>query len=73
MALDVLPTIMTTLVVQISDKGTYASERVLDGYYAVHRLLLAIVSEYNLQGKVERQLRTFMKSAGARVKEAKPK
>lgn len=72
MALDVLPKIMTTLIVQIADAGVHASERVLDGYCQVHRLLLALIEEYRLEAVVERRLRDFITRPSARSKEACP-
>jgi len=72
MALDVLPKLMTTLIVQIADKATHCSERVLEGYCQVHRLLLALIQEYRLERVVERRLRDFVDKSASRSKEICP-
>jgi len=72
MVLDVIPKIMTTLIVQIADKGVHASERALDGYCAMHRLLVALVEEFSLHSQVRSRLREFMTKGAARKKEACP-
>ena len=41
--LEVIPRFMTTLVVLICDKGIHVSHRFCEGYFALHRLMLALV------------------------------
>lgn len=72
MVLEVLPTMMVTQMVLIADKGKHCSERVLEGYCMLHRLLLACVECYGLQRQVEDRIRKFMSCESSRTKQACP-
>lgn len=50
---------MITQVVLIADKGRHHSEKALEGYCMLHRLLLAAVDQYGLQDQVENTLSDF--------------
>jgi len=59
MVLEVIPKIMNTMVVLLSDKGLEVTDRALNGYFLMWRLLLASVEEYSLQAEVARRLAAF--------------
>jgi ubiquitin-protein ligase/stress response protein SCP2 len=70
MVLDVLPKLLCTFVVLISDRGLAASERALEGYCQLHRLFLALMDRYpSLTTLVEERLKSFIESEGARHKD----
>jgi len=71
MILEVVPKLMNTMIVLLCDKGLEASDRALDGYFLLWRLLLGSVRAYNLQGEVEGRLKAFL-SPGNRTKDAVP-
>ena len=48
MVLQVLPTILNTMAVLLSDKGVVACDRALDGYCSLHRLFLALCHHFQL-------------------------
>lgn len=56
------------MCVLLSDEGVAASERALNTYCALHRLLIALVDKYNLQDAVENRLAAFIESPNARHK-----
>ena len=73
MALDVLPKLLCTMVVLLSDRGVAASDRLLDGYCLVNRLLLALAEIYpQLRKAVTQRVHRFIKSEDARSKAAEP-
>jgi len=59
MVLEVLPKLMNTMVVLLCDKGLGVSDRALDGYFQLWRLLLASVQTYGLQKEVSTRLLSF--------------
>eukprot|EP00429_Kryptoperidinium_foliaceum_P035273 CAMPEP_0176181130 /NCGR_PEP_ID=MMETSP0120_2-20121206/92809_1 /TAXON_ID=160619 /ORGANISM="Kryptoperidinium foliaceum, Strain CCMP 1326" /LENGTH=907 /DNA_ID=CAMNT_0017519351 /DNA_START=35 /DNA_END=2758 /DNA_ORIENTATION=- len=59
MALEVVPKLMNTMIVLLCDKGLEASDRALDGYFLLWRLLRAVVEVYALAGEVESRLHSF--------------
>jgi len=59
MVLEVLPKMMNTIVVLVSDKGLEVSDRALNGYFLLWRLLLASVNAYNLHSEVASRLAAF--------------
>eukprot|EP00727_Mastigamoeba_balamuthi_P006281 m51a1_g2272 hypothetical protein (642) ;mRNA; f:358400-361040 len=73
MALDTIPKLMNTMVVLVGDKGVHASDKAIDGYCALHRLLLALAEVYPcITTEVERRLRAFASSERNRTKECVP-
>eukprot|EP00617_Octactis_speculum_P009369 CAMPEP_0185791974 /NCGR_PEP_ID=MMETSP1174-20130828/158673_1 /TAXON_ID=35687 /ORGANISM="Dictyocha speculum, Strain CCMP1381" /LENGTH=648 /DNA_ID=CAMNT_0028486987 /DNA_START=1519 /DNA_END=3468 /DNA_ORIENTATION=- len=65
--------VMNTIVVLVSDKGVAASEKALEGYCQVHRLLIAVVDRFpSLRRSIHTRLAAFLKDPSARVKEACP-
>lgn len=73
MALDVLPKLLSTMVVLLVDKGVSASDTFLDGFVQIYRLLLAIAAEHpNLRTEVTRRVREFVASESKRTKDAEP-
>lgn len=73
MALEVIGKIMNTHCVLLMDKGIHASTKALDGYFALHRLLLALVEEYpSLQKIVNHRLITFIQDPKSRSKSETP-
>jgi stress response protein SCP2 len=70
MVLEVLPKLLNTLVVLVSDKGVHCSDRALEGYCMVHRLLQAMVDFYpGLKSEARRRVEAFVRSPRARVKD----
>merc|ERR1712226_963322 len=59
MVLEVLPKLMNTMVVLLCDKGLEASDRAVDGYFLVWRLLAACVDAYDLHGEIRKRLSAF--------------
>jgi len=55
----VLPKLMNTMVVLLCDKGLAVSDRALDGYFVLWRLLGACVRAYGLEGEVRDRLLAF--------------
>jgi ubiquitin-protein ligase/stress response protein SCP2 len=69
MTLEIVPKLLNTLIVLISDKGVHASETALEGYCMLHRLLVAMVEYYpGLQAEVRKRVENFILSERARVK-----
>lgn len=71
MTLEVIPKLMNTMVVLLSDKGLQVSERALDGYFMLWRLLGTCVEAYGLEKEVRCRLRSFMDPSN-RTKEKVP-
>lgn len=59
MVLEVIPKMMNTIVVLLSDKGLEVTDRALNGYFMLWRLLMASVEVYSLQSEVANQLGAF--------------
>ncbi|PRP87038.1 hypothetical protein PROFUN_04774 [Planoprotostelium fungivorum] len=60
MVLYILPKLMNTTIVLLMDKGVYASQKALDGYWMIHRLFIAMVQEYpQLKPSIDKRLRDF--------------
>ena len=73
LALDILPKLLCTTVVLLADKGVAASDRLLDGYVQVYRLLLALGQRHRtMRDQVTSRLQRFIKYEGARTKAAEP-
>jgi len=73
MVAEVIPKIMNTLVVLLSDNGVHASEKVLSAYCALHRLFIAYVEQYPaIQHYVDQKLELFCRDAGERHKNNTP-
>jgi ubiquitin-protein ligase len=73
MALEVLPKLMNTSVVLMSDKGVHASDKAIDGYCQCHRLLVALLHQYPiLQAEVQRRLTAFVGNEKNRTKQRCP-
>jgi ubiquitin-protein ligase/stress response protein SCP2 len=72
MVLEVLPKLMNTMVVLLCDKGLEASDRVVDGYFLVWRLLAACVETYGLQKEICSRLSAFKEKEQNRCKEVVP-
>jgi stress response protein SCP2 len=72
MVLEVVPKLMNTMVVLLCDKGLEASDRALDGYFLIWRLLRASVEIYGLEGEVRRQLEAFKAAPANRTKTEVP-
>lgn len=73
MVLDVLPKLLTTLIVLLSDDGVKASAHVCRGFVYVHRLWLALCDRYPvLQQEVESKIERFMVHEAWRKKPLKP-
>lgn len=72
MVLEVLPKLMNTMVVLLCDKGLEASERAVDGYFLVWRLLAACVETYGLRNEVCSRLSSFKEKEQNRCKEVLP-
>ncbi|KAI8819146.1 uncharacterized protein EV422DRAFT_535255 [Fimicolochytrium jonesii] len=73
MALDVLPKMMNTLIVQLCDHGVAASARAIEGYFLLHRLLAALIERYpSLQKRIDSRIDAFVNSEAARMKSATP-
>eukprot|EP00466_Bigelowiella_natans_P009674 jgi/Bigna1/90953/estExt_fgenesh1_pg.C_830090 len=69
MVLDVLPKLMTTFIVLLSDRGVSACEKALNGFTAVHRLFLALANRYpELRKAVDAKLERFALKSSNRHK-----
>eukprot|EP00954_Amorphochlora_amoebiformis_P009499 738617-Amorphochlora_amoeboformis.AAC.1 len=69
MVLDVLPKLMTTFVVLLSDKGVSACAKALTGFTGIHRLFLALAHRYPaIKTEAERRLKKFWRSEENRHK-----
>ena len=73
MLLDVLPKLLTTMVVLICDAGVHASDALLDGYCQVNRLLIAAAAKYpQLRVAVTKRVRAFIADDACRTKAHEP-
>jgi len=73
MVLDVLPTLINTFTVLLSDEGVSASHKTFDGLIRMHRLFLALVHQYpNIRKEAVRNLRAFVANETRRTKESCP-
>ncbi|KAL4860149.1 Ubiquitin-conjugating enzyme E2 B [Chlorella vulgaris] len=70
--LTVLPTMLNTCAVLLSDQGVAASERALNTYCGLHRLLLALCDHYQLWEKAERRVQRFLSSEAQQSKSETP-
>jgi len=62
---------MNTMIVLLCDKGLEASDRALDGYFLLWRLLRAVVEVYGLHSVVDKRLMAFREPAN-RTKDKVP-
>lgn len=68
--LDVIPPLMNTMVVLIADKGIHASDKALEAYCQLQRLLQALVWRFpTLRREVDRRVREFCETEAGRSKE----
>jgi len=73
MALDVLPKLICTMAVLLSDRGVASSDRLLDGYCQLHRLLHAFTDVFpQLRSSTSTRVQRFIKNDGARSKQSEP-
>eukprot|EP01117_Protostelium_nocturnum_P006200 TRINITY_DN2235_c0_g1_i1.p1 TRINITY_DN2235_c0_g1~~TRINITY_DN2235_c0_g1_i1.p1 ORF type:complete len:1083 (+),score=440.34 TRINITY_DN2235_c0_g1_i1:121-3249(+) len=71
--MDFFPKFMNTMVVLLMDKGVHASQKTLDGYFAVHRLFIELVQRFPvIKERVEEIVRNFAKKPETRVKSSLP-
>jgi stress response protein SCP2 len=69
MTLEVLPKLMTTMVVLMADEGVHASDKAIEGYCQCQRLLVALMHRYPiLQREVHRRIKLFASNADMRTK-----
>jgi len=73
MALEILPKLMNTMVVNVMQGKLHASIKALEGYSAFHRLLIMVVEEYPLLLKKANEIvAKFIAHEKDRVKSAVP-
>ncbi|XP_067650518.1 uncharacterized protein [Haliotis asinina] len=73
MVLKVIPNLMSATVVEFSKGTQHTSENSLNGYFALHRLLLWAMETYpELEDIVEERLKVFIDSETNRTKKACP-
>lgn len=73
MILDVLPKIVTTFVVLLSDNGISASRKTYQGLIRIHRLFLALAHHYpEVKAEALRRLKLFASSEQQRTKKMVP-
>lgn len=73
MICDVIPKIMNTMVVLLSDKGIHASEKALSVFCSLHRLFIALVKEYpELQEYIDYKVKQFCTDEEKRHKKEMP-
>jgi len=73
MVLKILPKIMSSMVVQLASKKKHASIKALDGYCAIHRLLLMFVEEFpELRTYSDQLVSRFCSDEQYRTKKALP-
>jgi len=70
--LDVLGKVLNTQVVLLADNGLAASQRALQVYCQVHRLLLAVCEHWGLWGAVSARLDRFLSREKEREKSSTP-
>lgn len=73
MVLDVIPKIITTFVVPLSDNGISACEKSYQGLIRIHRLFLALAQQYpDIEKEALRRLKLFVSDEKYRTKAACP-
>ncbi|ORY48216.1 hypothetical protein BCR33DRAFT_805426 [Rhizoclosmatium globosum] len=73
MVLEVLPKLMNTFIVLLSDKGLHNSDSFLTNYFQIHRLFIALVYEFpQLKKLVLERLNEFARTPAGRSKAACP-
>eukprot|EP01125_Pyxidicula_operculata_P013392 TRINITY_DN443_c0_g1_i1.p1 TRINITY_DN443_c0_g1~~TRINITY_DN443_c0_g1_i1.p1 ORF type:complete len:1172 (+),score=270.57 TRINITY_DN443_c0_g1_i1:16-3531(+) len=73
MVLEVLPSAMSSLIVELSIQKTYSSIKVLDTFCALHHLLLKFALEYpDLIEMADKKVRNFINMESARHKDIVP-
>jgi len=73
MALDILPKLMSTMVVNVMQEKLHASIKSLEAYCAFHRLLIMVVSDYPpMLKRVNDIISKFISGAENRTKSAIP-
>ncbi|KAJ3051540.1 hypothetical protein HDU99_008384, partial [Rhizoclosmatium hyalinum] len=73
MVLEVLPKLMNTFIVLLSDKGLHNSDSFLTNYFQIHRLFIALVYEFpQLKKLVLERLNEFARTPAGRNKAACP-
>ena len=61
------------MAVLLADRGVVSSDRLLDGYCQLHRLLLAFTARYpQLRAATSTRVKRFIKDEASRTKEAEP-
>lgn len=61
------------MCVLLMDKGVHASAKALDGYFAMHRLLIAFIMEYpELSIKIDKKIAEFIRLPENRTKSQLP-
>lgn len=73
MVAEVIPKMMNTMVVLLSDKGVHTSEKALSGFCALHRLFIALVKQYpQLQTYIDKEVAAFCSDPEKRHKNETP-
>lgn len=73
MVSEVIPKMMNTMVVLLSDKGIHASEKALSVYCSLHRLFIALVKQFpGLQRDIDQTVMGFCCDPEKRHKNATP-
>lgn len=73
MVAEVIPKMMNTMVVLLSDKGIHASEKALSTYCALHRLFIALVKKFPaLQKHIDVAVSEFCADSKNRHKSSTP-
>lgn len=68
--LEIVPRLMSTMVVLLADKGASHAEEALRGYCQLHRLFVALVQSYpELKVEIRNRLRSFIINPSSRTKE----
>ncbi|GAB4817332.1 hypothetical protein N2152v2_004378 [Parachlorella kessleri] len=70
--LEVLPSALNTCAVLMCDRGLEVSERALNTYVALHRLMMAVCEHYKLWEVVDRRIARFLSSEAERSKSQTP-
>jgi len=72
-ALEILLTIWKTLTIQIVDKAIAPSEKVLEVFCQLHRLMIALIEQFpSLRTTIHQRLDTFVRHPSSRVKKICP-
>jgi len=73
MVMEVIPKLMNSQVVMLTNGQLWRSQKALEGYFAYHHLLLHCLRAYpKLRTSMEAKLESFLKDPDARVKERVP-